>query len=66
MADASLAPFLNSNSNALPQAYGAAAARQGDLDVADASLAAIDEEKDPRCLLLAFRVVQVREGGFRI
>ncbi|KAL6756685.1 Dos2-interacting transcription regulator of RNA-Pol-II-domain-containing protein [Haematococcus lacustris] len=39
------------------QVCGVAAARSG-LDLAEACVAAIDGEKDPRCLLLAFSLVQ--------
>jgi hypothetical protein len=46
---------------AFMQAYGPEAAQAG-VDVADASLAAIGEEKDPRCLLLSFQIVQASRG----
>ncbi|KAG1654530.1 hypothetical protein FOA52_008535 [Chlamydomonas sp. UWO 241] len=42
---------------ALLQEHGVAAAIAG-VDIADATLTAIDEEKDPRCLLLSFQIVQ--------
>ncbi|GFH09669.1 MMS19_N domain-containing protein, partial [Haematococcus lacustris] len=41
------------------QVCGAAAARSG-LDLAEACVAAIDGEKDPRCLLLAFSLVKAQ------
>jgi hypothetical protein len=43
------------------QGYGAAAAREGE-DVIGITISVVEEESDPRCLLLAFECVQVGVG----
>jgi hypothetical protein len=46
----------------LIQTWGVAAAKAG-VNLMEGCIAAIDGEKDPRCLLLAFELVQVRVTG---